>query len=149
MQITQRDAANSLRTPTVWKQRDASNTLRTLQQIWMRDSTNTLRQIYSATGGGGGTAQLSPDVYGYGYSSKPIFVTTDTAAVNSPPAGATFVWNFADAGWSAVYPTQSFTGFRKLVAAGASAFTSVTCTVTVGGSSYTTNAITAAVENQG
>lgn len=147
MQITQRDASNTLRTPTVWTQRDASGTLRTLNQIWMRDATNTLRQVYSSASS---SKRLTPDlVQGFGNSISAIFVTTDTATVSPASATATFTWNFADAGWSAVNPSSPSTRFRKSVAAGETATTTVTCTIETAAHLVTTNAITASVTNYG
>lgn len=145
--LTQRDASNALRTPTSWTQRDASGVLRTLKEIWMRDAGNVLRKVFAA-GGGSGLTPLA--VAGYGRSTAAIFITTDAAAVSGAPAGSTFVWNFADAGWTATSPASSTTPFRAQANDGETVTTTVSCTVTPpGASSYTTNTITASVTNFG
>lgn len=113
----------------------------------IRESTG-LTTFFSATGDGGADTLTPNEVDGYGYSKGNIAVTTDVATVNAP-SGATVVWNFdPSTNWSAVSPGMLSSAFRRTnLGPGSFESTTVTATVTVGSTTYTTNSIIATAQN--
>lgn len=144
-----RDSGGTLRTVTEIKFRDGGNVLRTVSSIAFRDAGNVLRTM---AGVGGMTVEASPtDVYGSAYSAGPTFITTTYTGVTvtggTPPY--TYLWQAVDPGWDAVAPTNPTTFFRSPgIAAGDSANTQFTCTVTdTNGNTADSNYVTANCSN--
>lgn len=113
--------------------RDASG-LSDISAIRFRDASGLSSILSSLAASGPDSAD------GFGYSAKPITVTTNTitVAVTGQIGTAHHSWSFADTGWTATAPSSPTTAFRRTLAAGDTQSTTATDTITDDGGQSTT-----------
>lgn len=142
MTIHVRDSGGSSKIANAYF-RDASG-LHKCSAFRMRDASglHDLLNTLSASG--------PAEVDGFGYSVKPIQVTTSVAAIAVKGGTAPFTYSWAvDTGWSATGPTASSTAFRSpTLASGATQSMTAVCTITdAEGNSVTVDVLAVCTNN--
>lgn len=141
MTVKVRDASGVLRTVATLKVRGPDNVLRTIDFVRVRGPDNVLREVYSASGGGGGTpspnnpASISPG--SRSAAGKLSGISVYFTAMSSGAAPTAFAWSVIDGAGAVVSGgTTNSAQLRVYVNEDSTETATFACDMTIDGTVY-------------